>query len=102
MSISQGVFDGGEGAPPAKSAAVIEEELGAARRRRMLLIAQIGVGIGILAFWQIASGWLIDGFFISSPDAVAAQLWRWFSSGSIWGNLYQTLYAMVFGFAIGA
>jgi NitT/TauT family transport system permease protein len=63
---------------------------------------QIGFGLLLLAIWQIASGWLIDPFFISSPSAVIFRLWSWFRDGSIFIHIWATVYATLLGFAIGA
>lgn len=63
---------------------------------------QIGFGLLLLSVWQIASGWLIDPFFISSPSAVISKLWSWFRDGSIFIHIWATVYATLLGFAIGA
>jgi NitT/TauT family transport system permease protein len=63
---------------------------------------QLGFGLVLLLIWQIASGWLIDPFFISSPSAVIAKLWSWFRDGSIFIHIWATVYATLLGFAIGA
>ena len=63
---------------------------------------QVGFGLLLLAIWQIASGWFIDPFFISSPTAVISRLWSWFRDGSIFVHIWATVYATLLGFAIGA
>src|ERR1700757_1161344 len=63
---------------------------------------QIGFGLLLLLLWQLASGWLIDPFFISSPLAVISRLWSWFRDGSIFIHIWATVYATLLGFAIGA
>lgn len=63
---------------------------------------QLGFGLLLLSIWQIASGWLIDPFFISSPSAVISKLWSWFRDGSIFIHIWATVYATLLGFAIGA
>jgi ABC-type nitrate/sulfonate/bicarbonate transport system permease component len=39
-----------------------------------LLAAQILLGLALLAFWELASGTLIDSFFVSKPSAVLREL----------------------------
>ena len=39
-----------------------------------MLLCQLALGAAILAAWQVASGWLIDAFFISNPADVARRL----------------------------
>jgi NitT/TauT family transport system permease protein len=63
---------------------------------------QLAVGLGLLGAWQLASGWLIDPFFISSPTEVGARLWRWAHTGSLVFHLSYTMFAMVLGFCVGA
>ncbi len=63
---------------------------------------QVAFGLLLLLIWQIASGWLIDPFFISSPSAVIRRLWSWFSDGSILVHIWATVYATLLGFIIGA
>lgn len=72
------------------------------RKRLTILVGRILVGIALLAFWQYASGRLIDPLFVSSPDRVGARLWRWLLDGTLWSNLSITLYATALGFIIGA
>ena len=74
----------------------------AARNRWVAILAlRVLVGIAFLALWYVASGNWIDTLLISSPQNVAARLWRWALDGTLWNNLSVTLEAMVLGFAIG-
>lgn len=75
---------------------------GSIARQVGLRALQLCVGLVLLGAWQLASGWLIDPFFISSPGEVGARLWRWAHTGSLLFNLSYTLYAMVLGFCVGA
>jgi NitT/TauT family transport system permease protein len=63
---------------------------------------QVTFGLMLLLVWQVASGWLVDPFFISSPSAVIARLWNWFSDGSIFVHIWATVYATLLGFFIGS
>jgi len=67
-----------------------------------MLAMQILVGLLSLAVWQIASGWLVHEFMISSPLAVMNRLWQWISSGAILLHVGATVHATVLGFLIGA
>jgi NitT/TauT family transport system permease protein len=69
--------------------------------RRNVLIWRVAVGVGFLLLWYYASGRWIDTLLISSPDLVAARLWRWTVDGTLWFNLSITLWATVLGFVIG-
>lgn len=68
----------------------------------LMLLCQVGLGIAILAFWQFASGRLVENFFISNPVDVAARLWEWTLSGFIFPHLWVTFYETVAGFVLGS
>jgi NitT/TauT family transport system permease protein len=89
------------------SARVLEDE--AARRqsairarRRFLLLARLGVLVGFVLLWELASGRLIRPFFISSPSAVAAQLVEWIANGDLLYHGQFTLTATVLGYVVGS
>jgi NitT/TauT family transport system permease protein len=63
---------------------------------------QVVLGLVLLLVWQVASGWLLDPFFISSPTEVLARLWSWTRDGSIFIHVWATLYATFLGFFIGS
>jgi NitT/TauT family transport system permease protein len=63
---------------------------------------QVGLGVALLAAWQLASGRLVDPFFVSSPAEVGARLARWATDGTLLVHGSYTLRAMVAGFVIGA
>lgn len=91
---------GALGAEVRSPAVVALEAAGRSHRRRVLLL-RVLVGVGFLALWYGASGRWIDTLLISSPDLVAARLWRWTLDGTLWNNLSITLLATVLGFGIG-
>ncbi|RTL55293.1 MAG: ABC transporter permease [Bradyrhizobiaceae bacterium] len=67
-----------------------------------MIACQVAFGLVLLIIWQLASGRLLDPFFISSPLDIAARLWRWIKDGSIAVHVWATLYATFLGFFIGA
>ncbi|AYG67766.1 MULTISPECIES: ABC transporter permease [unclassified Rhizobium] len=82
--------------------------LKALSRRKYVVVAwQIGILLGILGLWQLASDlhW-IDPFFYSSPYGIALRLWDWISegteSGSLWYHLGVTMEEALIGFVIGS
>ncbi len=70
--------------------------------RGRLLGYRILFGLALLAAWELASGRVIDPFWVSSPSRVFAFLWGTIRDGSIFGHLGVTLYETVTGFVIGA
>lgn len=98
MQIDEGAAVGT--ASPSK--AVQDFEAGLVRRRLLVYASQIAFGVLFLAFWQWASGRLIDPFFVSSPSAVFGKLWTWTLNGELYRHLSITLYATAIGFLIGS
>ena len=85
-----------------RSTAVAAFEAAQGRRALWIIVLRILVGVAILTLWETASGRWIDKLFVSSPIAVGGQLWRWLGDGTLWNHLSITLYATVWGFAIGS
>lgn len=67
-----------------------------------VVLLRIALAATILAFWQLASGPLVDPVFLSSPTLVAARLFELFRSGEIFVHLHATLTAVVQGYVGGA
>ena len=70
--------------------------------RGRLLLYRLLFGLLLLLLWEVASGRLIDPFWISSPSKVFAYLWEVTSDGSIFEHIAVTLYETFAGFLIGA
>lgn len=69
--------------------------------RPVMAALQILLGMALLAVWQLASGTLVDEFYISSPLAVGSQLWAWIADGSLLRHTWATTYETLMGFGIG-
>ena len=81
------------------------EDVVAARRRieRLKLIGlRLLVVIAIIVIWQTVSGTLVDSFWVSKPSEILARLWRWISTGTLFGHLQVTFTEMMVGFLIGS
>jgi NitT/TauT family transport system permease protein len=63
-------------------------------KRTLLLVV-------LLAAWQLASGRLIQPFWISSPLEVAQRLADWHEKGKLMPNIGVTLFEALSGFLIG-
>lgn len=72
------------------------------KRRRSLsvLAVRLAVVVGILVFWELASGPILNPFFFSSPSAIWARFTD-LLSGEIWPHLLVTMTEMMAGFTIG-
>ena len=58
--------------------------------------------IAMLASWQVASGTLLDPFWVSSPSAVFKTLVSWTLSGHLFYHLSITFKETLAGFVLGA
>lgn len=67
-----------------------------------LLVWQTALAFSFLACWQLASGRLVDNFFISNPIDVAVRLYEWTISGYIFPHLWVTFYETIAGFVLGS
>lgn len=67
-----------------------------------LNLARAGVAVICLILWQVASGTLIDRFWISAPTEIAVRLSEWVATGYVFGHLSITLQEALCGFLIGA
>lgn len=67
-----------------------------------LNLARAGLAVGCLLVWQLASGTLIDKFWISAPTEIAVKLIGWVATGYVFRHLFITLQEALYGFLIGA
>ena len=74
------------------------------RSKRWRVVAgQLALGMTFLLAWEWGSrSGLLDQFFFSRPSDVAARVWRWVASGSIWPHLLTTFVEAALSLAIGA
>ncbi|MBL8700304.1 MAG: ABC transporter permease [Alphaproteobacteria bacterium] len=93
MSDPAGTLEGGESAPPQADAPV---------NAWLIRGGQLAVGVAIIGAWHLASGPLVDPFFISAPGDVAAKLVKWTGDGTLALHAGYTLRAMALGFLLGA
>lgn len=71
-------------------------------RRVPIVVWQVLLGVLLLAAWQtMASAGMLDKFFFSRPSDIAARVWQWLSTGSIWLHLLVTLEEAFLSFALG-
>ena len=74
-----------------------------AEDRARVLIAQIAVGVAVIAAWQtLVAVHVLDPFFVSRPSAIAARIWTWIAGGSIWRHLAATVEESLLGLIAGA
>lgn len=85
----------GNTSPATKSGAFLSEDV-------RIQLWRIGIIIGLLSAWQLASGRLLDPFFFSSPQAIAARLWVDLHDWRFYRDFYVTAVQLFSGYGIGA
>ena len=71
-------------------------------RRTTVIALQILVFVVLFGGWEALSrGGFIDPFFFSRPSDIAAQIWSWIVTGTIWPHLAVTLAEALLAFVIG-
>lgn len=71
-------------------------------RRRGIWMTRLILAVVTLGLWELASGPVVDPFFVSSPTEVAAQLNEWAVSGDLTFHLSITVQELLLGFVLGA
>lgn len=68
-----------------------------------MVAGQVVVGLALLGGWELASGRLIDTFFVSRPSLVVVELVRQAQVGTLWSDLWVTLVReTLVGYAVGS
>ncbi|WP_043643975.1 ABC transporter permease [Fundidesulfovibrio putealis] len=66
-------------------------------------LARLMLAGALLGLWEAATvTGLADPFFVSSPSAVGAELWRMLHEATFYNHLWMTLKETLAGFALGA
>jgi len=69
---------------------------------RSVIVYQLALLVAFFVFWWAAvTTGLLPKFFFGDPIGVLHQLIRWFTTGSIWRHLGNTLAETFLGFALG-
>jgi len=82
---------------------VVDDHLRQGRRIRLSALAvRVLTVTSVLAVWEMASGWLIDPFFFTSPSAILRQTIQWIQTGTLWFHLQFTLLELSLGYLLGS
>ena len=77
------------------------------RHRRQVTVLRVVVLVVIIGGWEgaVLFDWL-DPFFFGQPSGIAGRMFDWFTEGtaigSIWEQIWVTMYEATLGFLIGA
>ncbi len=79
-----------------------DSALTAANHPLGLLVLRLAAFAVIVLAWQLASGRLIDPFWVSSPSRVAVRMGHWIATGYLFGQVGATLKEAAIGFLLGS
>src|SRR5436190_18035235 len=73
------------------------------KSRATIVAIQVALGLALVTTWQgLASAKLLDPFFFSRPSDIAARIWKWLATGTIWSHLMATVEESFLAFILGA
>jgi NitT/TauT family transport system permease protein len=79
-----------------------EEQIRRRARRRSTALGRIAFTVVMLGVWEVASGPVLDQFFVSKPSAIAVALWGMLTREALLYHLRFTVIEALSGYAIGA
>lgn len=105
--VDAGVPSGGGGVAPAGSGASVARIQGGIKQRtffeRYSKVLPFTSPLLVLLLWEVAVPLgLMDGRFFPPPSEIAQTFWRMARDGSIFTDLYVSLYRIILGFLAGA
>lgn len=71
------------------------------RARLRLWVARLVLGVLLVAGWKALELWVVGGFWISSPERVAARIADLAANGELARHLWATLEVALYGLAVG-
>jgi len=86
-----------EALPPGESAGAVSKFI---QQHWKVVAGRTGVFVLVIAAWWLASGTLIDKFYLPAPAKVLAELDGWVKDGSLVRNILATLLPGLKGFVI--
>ena len=79
-----------------------EERIRQRVEQRNTALGRLAFGITLLLAWELASGPILDQFFVSKPSHIAASFWAMLAKESLLYHLRFTVIEALAGYAIGA
>ena len=79
-----------------------EKKISPFKENLKIVAIRLALLVTVLLTWEIASGTIIDPFWMSEPSAIFQTLYAWLLSGELFFHLSITAQEMFIGFFIGA
>lgn len=74
----------------------------ARRERRATLLGRLAFAVLFFTVWEVASGRVVEAFFVSKPSAIVGSLWAMVTRESLLYHLQFTIVEATVGYVIGA
>ena len=87
---------------PSRNAAGVPKGAGRSMSAVGVIVVRFAIIGGFLLLWQIASGWWIEPFLISSPSRIFSSLIAGFQTGDLFQHTWVTFVEIAIGFPVGA
>jgi NitT/TauT family transport system permease protein len=92
-----------ESSPETDEVFLVDPSIRARRRETLIVrVSRLAIAVVGLVLWEVAGGWLISEFWISSPSAVWSALAGFAGDGQLWPAVRATLVETGIGFVVGA
>ncbi len=102
-----GIASGTIGAPESRGGRLLqqvesEERLRQRVDQRNTMLGRLAFAVGLLLSWELASGPILDQFFVSKPSHIAAAVWAMLTKEGLLYHLRFTVTEALVGYVIGA
>ena len=79
-----------------------QEQVRQRKDRRSATLGRLAFGAGVFLLWELASGTIVDQFFVSKPSHIAASFWAMLTREGLLYHLQFTIIEALAGYLIGA
>lgn len=79
-----------------------QERMRQRKDRRSTTLGRLAFGAGFFLLWELASGTIVDQFFVSKPSHIAASFWAMLTTEGLLYHLQFTVIEALAGYLIGA
>ncbi len=98
---------GRTGIPRGRGAALLraveeQDRAGERRARWGVNVGRVAFGVGLLLAWELASGRVVDQFFVSRPTAILSALWTMLTQEGLLYHMRFTITEALAGYLLGA
>jgi NitT/TauT family transport system permease protein len=103
----RGITPGAVAAPESRADRLLrqvedQEQVRQRKDRRSATLGRLAFAAGFFLVWELASGTIVDQFFVSKPSHIAASFWAMLTREGLLYHLQFTIIEALAGYLIGA